>query len=271
MIDLAAKKAQSGAFFGLAPLSIEKAIVHPEKAVVNPKVIVQPETKPEPGVVIAEKKQEKPLNTVLPIEEETEGRKRGFYWIAILLLFIGFAAAGLYFSPEIRHTIGWYTSEEKAMGLDKSDSEKAEIEKANKAKAEIALQKKAIEDSLAAVALLEGEKSSNKNNTKHKSGKVNTDPYSTDNSFDPNEKIGGKAQAGMHYLVVYSNANGRSAQEYARNMNQGKYNIKVISPFKNAYYKVTVFSSANKAEVIRKMVEWKTDFPEKSWIFSVPL
>jgi hypothetical protein len=76
------------------------------------------------------------------------------------------------------------------------------------------------------------------------------------------------AVRGMHYLVVSSSFDKQGALNISKGLNRKKYSVKVIRPSRDGFYRVTVFASKDKAQVIQKMVEWKNDFQGKSYIFS---
>jgi hypothetical protein len=76
-------------------------------------------------------------------------------------------------------------------------------------------------------------------------------------------KYGEPAQNGRYYLVVSSTQVGAEAAAAAK----GISGAKVLAPYyQTGYYKVAVFESATKSQVIQKMVELKNKYT-KSWIY----
>jgi hypothetical protein len=76
-------------------------------------------------------------------------------------------------------------------------------------------------------------------------------------------KYGVRPENGKYYLVISSFENGAEAAEIAK----GIAGAKVLVPhYQKGFYKVAVFESTSKSQVISKMVGYKDKFP-KSWIF----
>ncbi len=80
----------------------------------------------------------------------------------------------------------------------------------------------------------------------------------------PNDgKYGVRPENGHYYLVISSTQNGQEATDDAKAI----AGAKVLAPYNNVgYYKVAVFESTNKSQVIQKMVEFKGRYTH-SWIF----
>lgn len=74
--------------------------------------------------------------------------------------------------------------------------------------------------------------------------------------------------AGTFYLIVASSHEMYDAASIAQSLSASKYKVKVLKPAGDGWYRVSVYSATDKMQVIQKMVEWKNDFPDKSWIFS---
>lgn len=80
--------------------------------------------------------------------------------------------------------------------------------------------------------------------------------------------LGEFAKPGVYYLVVGARSDANGARETANQISGAGIKAKVLVPRQEGpHYKVVVFQSADKNAVIKKMVEWKDKFPEKSWIF----
>jgi hypothetical protein len=76
-------------------------------------------------------------------------------------------------------------------------------------------------------------------------------------------KYGVRPDNGRYYLVVSSTQNGEEAEQTAKAI----AGAKVLAPYSEpGYYKVSVFESKSKDQVIDKMVALKTQY-SKSWIF----
>jgi DedD protein len=79
----------------------------------------------------------------------------------------------------------------------------------------------------------------------------------------PAGKYGVRPDNGRYYLVVSSTQNGEEAEQTAKAI----AGAKVLAPYSEpGYYKVSVFESKSKDQVIDKMVALKTQY-SKSWIF----
>lgn len=91
--------------------------------------------------------------------------------------------------------------------------------------------------------------------------------FSSDIDFEG--EFGEAPVPGQHYLIVGSSKNGRFAEKDARKYQKGAYKGKAVAPRMNGgFYKVSIYNSTDKMEVIQKMVEWKDTFKEGTWIYS---
>lgn len=73
---------------------------------------------------------------------------------------------------------------------------------------------------------------------------------------------GMRPQGGHYYLIVSSYQDGAEAAKMAQSLGAKV----LVPPYQNGFYKVSVFESANKGQVIAKMVSLKDRYT-KSWIY----
>lgn len=238
-IQFLGRKAQIGNYYGLGGLALElpKSKDQQKEVVVKPEPI-KSEVKISPA---SNTKKAKPI----PVVEKVT-KKASFLWLVPVILFLGIAGAGYFFWPQIKNVLG-LDSSSIAHSHNPEDSAKNKVD---------------------TNAIVEANPSVDPNGSKGKASRKKRNP---ENEVIPRERevAGTKPVVGRHYLVVRSTAVASEAQEFAKELNPGKYNVRVIAPLKsNDYYRVTVFDGESKREVIQKMVSWKGDFPEKSWIYS---
>ena len=91
----------------------------------------------------------------------------------------------------------------------------------------------------------------------------------TDSDFTDFGEAGEAPVPGQHYLIVSSSKNGSYAEQEARKYAKSPYKGKAVAPrAPGGFYKISIYNSSDKMEVIQKMVEWKDTFEEGTWIYS---
>ncbi|MEM0996574.1 MAG: hypothetical protein AAGN35_05830 [Bacteroidota bacterium] len=93
------------------------------------------------------------------------------------------------------------------------------------------------------------------------------DPPPKRTPVDPTEKPGVFAQSGMYYLIVSATSDPDDARQLQRRFRKGGIQPKILKSRGRGFYKISVYQNRNKMAVINQMVEWKTRFPDKSWIY----
>ena len=83
---------------------------------------------------------------------------------------------------------------------------------------------------------------------------------------DKGLKPGVYAQKGNYYLVVAAAGSGDEAKTLQRKFRKNGAKPQIIASRGRGLYKISVFHSKDKMQVINKMVEWKNTF-SKSWIY----
>ena len=92
---------------------------------------------------------------------------------------------------------------------------------------------------------------------------TNPEPIKDDSDVKPGEF----AQSGNYYLIVAAAGSGDEAKRMLPKFRKGGARPKIIAPRGNGNYKISVFQSTDKMQVINKMVQFKKTFPVKSWIY----
>lgn len=181
---------------------------------------------------------------VTPETQEPEGeerkKRRGFGWIILALLLIGFAVAGYVWQDEVNQKLTEWgliggKSNETVVVADSSDTDSSGQDMA------IEPIDTVLEEDL---VITDG------------SGDDGSDNVVNDPS------VGSYAVAGQYYLVVGSTYNSDQAKRLARETGG-----KIIKPrYKGNYYRIYIHKSASKDDVIGQMVAQKEKF-SNSWIF----
>lgn len=84
---------------------------------------------------------------------------------------------------------------------------------------------------------------------------------------DSGDKPGEFAIPGTYYLIVSATSSGDDAKDLLSSFRKGGAQPSILKSRGRGFYKISVFHSTNKDDVIAKMVEWKDTFPGGSWIY----
>jgi hypothetical protein len=233
----------------------------------------------------AEVAKESALANRTVVEPPKPRRKFPTGWVVVLILLLLGAGAAWNWQAELKGVLtDWGVMKDEGAVTDTTGTAKAIADSMARATAIRDSLDAAVEarrqDSLAAIADSGGKKPKGKDKPKpvakaqpktptpKSTPKVNPKPTpktgtnaNTGNTFN-DLKHGVRPQAGHYYLVVSSNEIPEEAVEAAKTIG-----AKVLVPYyQQGYYKVSVFESTSKGQVISKMVSLKDKYP-KSWIF----
>ncbi len=259
-------------FFGLQAIDIQPGLQvgrAPKKQPVAAKKQASAEaTEPKKAAAAAAVATKAPEKKTTPPKAKTKKKKRSGLWIIpiIILLFLG--VMGVAFHKEISHQlVEWGWMEPGRAVVASSDGNDEEAADSNGEAEEGSSVSGQDLDSFVPDTGGDG----NENATGDAANESGDDGNETadavvevevDESGEGDDlKVGSFAEAGKYYLVVSSTHDAREALEAAR-ASGGK----VIRPRGKAFYKVYIFSSTNKSDVIAEMVARKNDF-SSSWIY----
>lgn len=263
-------------FFGLAPLDFtlgdaaakpKAKEVEKEKKVPTPAVIV-PEQEPPRSVAAAVSAQG------AKAQKPKEERSRAGLWAFLFLLLAVGATAGIVYRAELGSGIqqlGWFSGSDEdpenpvvdsladdssahngetladAVGHDSTDEANIGEDQEDPIGEEV------VEDDPIADGPVAEEP-------------VFEEPVVEDVVEEPvvafDETVGSRPSDGQYYLIVKSSKDPDDAKSIARNIGG-----KILRPrYSGNYYRISVFNSPNKSNVIQKMVDLKSKFG-KSWIY----
>ena len=165
-------------------------------------------------------------------------RSKAWIWIILILLLAGLGTTGIVMREQVREQLvswGWISGDTEDPQPDEPDG--------------------TVTDSTEVTDGTDGEENPD--------GDGNEDWRDVEEpTFDPTEKVGSLAESGVYYLVVASAKEPANIKQIRREMGG-----KILRPrYQGNFHRVYTYRSANKDEVIAKMVETKGKYPN-SWIY----
>ena len=247
---------QRGSFFGLPAVSYTlgtagaaktapaKTEEKKESKIALAKAEPEKPNKPQPVVtpVVTPPVSETPVEpdpVITDPEPPRRKRSRAWIWIILILLLAGLGTTGIVMREQVREQLvswGWISGDtEDPQPVDEPDG--------------------TITDGTEVTDGTDGEENPD--------GEGNEDWRDVEEpTFDPTEKVGSLAEPGVYYLVVASAKEPANIKQIRREMGG-----KILRPrYQGNFHRVYTYRSANKDEVIAKMVETKGKYPN-SWIY----